>query len=149
MKRILSVDDDPAMREMVSSMLEASGYQVESVGTGYRALVRAKSETYDLILMDILMPGLDGVETISHLRELRPRVPILIMTGYANDKVRGEALGRGAFAVLSKPFTLEELLCRVNGALDVTPASGDEGGGTLASCEPHGRPSHEASAYHG
>jgi len=120
--RILVVDDDKAVRESLRRSLEFNGYDVVSAGDGAEALATYGSAQPDLIVMDVMMPRLDGLEATRALRAAGNDVPILVLT--ARDAVgdRVEGLDAGADDYLSKPFALEELLARIRALLRrVTP----------------------------
>lgn len=108
---ILVVDDDDGVRRISRRMLERAGYDVIEAATGPEALdVAANHEgPIDLMVVDVLMPGMTGNQASHHLRELRPGVPILCISGHPEDEaVRYGVAGRGA-AFLQKPFTFDQL----------------------------------------
>ena len=112
--RVLIVEDEPALREGLADLLRGEGFSVETVADGESALVRGSDASVDLLLLDLMLPGLDGVEVCKRLRELRPALPILMLTarGSEDDKVSG--LEAGADDYLTKPFGIRELVARVN-----------------------------------
>lgn len=116
-RRILVVDDDAAVRDTISQLLEGPEYAVETVGSGYRAMVTVKDDHYDLIMLDIMMPGLNGLETLRHLNELQEGVPVIVITGLTDRAVHERALQAGAVAVLQKPVRAEALFSSVESAL--------------------------------
>jgi len=107
--RLLLVEDDPKVARLVNQALVESGHATTVAGDGLAALVSAESGDYDLIILDILLPRLDGLEVCRRLRSQRVRTPILMLT--ARDRVRG--LDAGADDYLVKPFAVEELLARI------------------------------------
>jgi DNA-binding response OmpR family regulator len=113
MERILIVEDELPMRTALQDVLEGEGYRVLSAADGESGLQRALSEKPDLILLDIMMPRLDGFAVCAELRRLSIPVPILMLTakGQVEDRVTG--LDAGADDYLVKPFSTEELLARV------------------------------------
>jgi two-component system response regulator MprA len=115
--RILVVDDDRAVRDSLRRSLEFNGYSVETAGDGAEALARVAQVDPDAIVMDVMMPRLDGLETTRALRSAGNDVPILVLT--ARDAVddRVDGLDAGADDYLAKPFALEELLARVRALL--------------------------------
>lgn len=125
--RILVVDDDRAVRDSLRRSLEFNGYSVDVATDGAEALARVPLINPDAIIMDVMMPRLDGLETTRSLRNAGNDIPILVLTARdaINDRVDG--LDAGADDYLSKPFALEELLARMRALLRrSTPASDDE-----------------------
>jgi two-component system response regulator MprA len=115
--RVLVVDDDKAVRESLRRSLEFNGYEVSLAADGAEALARIASSDPDVVVMDVMMPRLDGIETTRALRTAQNDVPILVLT--ARDAVgdRVEGLDAGADDYLTKPFALQELLARLRALL--------------------------------
>jgi two-component system KDP operon response regulator KdpE len=120
--RILVVDDEPQLRRALKSTLSALGFVVADAGTGERALEMLRNEKFDLMLLDINMPGLDGIETCRAVRA-KSEMGIIMLTvrGRAEDKIR--ALDSGADGYVTKPFDVNELLARIRATLRRTPTS--------------------------
>jgi CheY-like chemotaxis protein len=116
-KSILVVDDEPGMRALFSFMLGAKGYEVRTAGSGDEALQNVKSSPYDLVFLDVRMPYMNGVEVLRALKQLRPNISVVMMTGYAVEQLLNEAIREGAKGYLRKPFTIEELMSSINGIL--------------------------------
>lgn len=116
-RRILVVEDDPHLAAGVVENLRAEGYEVESVGDGRKALEELARQPYDLVLLDVMMPELDGFTVCRTLRERGNNTPVLFLTarGDPADRVRG--LEAGGDDYLAKPFHLRELLLRVRAIL--------------------------------
>ena len=114
---ILVVDDDQAVRDSLARSLQYSGYEVTAAGDGLEALARLSALRPDAVIMDVMMPRLDGLETTRMLRSTGNDVPILVLT--ARDAVgdRVEGLDAGADDYLTKPFALQELLARLRALL--------------------------------
>jgi two-component system response regulator MprA len=124
--RVLVVDDDKAVRESLRRSLEFNGYEVALANDGAEALAGIGATDPDVVIMDVMMPRLDGIETTKALRTAKNDVPILVLT--ARDAVgdRVEGLDAGADDYLTKPFALQELLARLRALLRrVVPAEGD------------------------
>ena len=117
MNRILIIEDERAMRTALEDCLAAAGYRVLSAADGESGLKRALEETPDLLVLDVMMPRLDGFALAAELRRLGRTVPILMLTakGQVGDRVRG--LDAGADDYLVKPFSTDELLARVRALL--------------------------------
>jgi two-component system response regulator MprA len=115
--RVLVVEDDRAVRESLRRSLEFNGYEVRLAGDGAEALATIGAAQPDVVVMDVMMPRLDGLETTRTLRTAGNRVPILVLT--ARDAVgdRVEGLDAGADDYLTKPFALQELLARLRALL--------------------------------
>ena len=112
-RNILVVEDDEAMREFLVEAISRSGYTVQSVDNGIDALDRVSAERFDLLLTDIRMPGLDGIELARQALEKNPALGVLLVTAYAQDALGATDLDGTRTDVLSKPFNLNELIYRV------------------------------------
>jgi two-component system response regulator HydG len=107
-KNLLIVDDDIAHRIMLRILLDWQ-YEIFEADDGSTAIEIAGKRNFDLILLDIRMPGVSGIEALDQIRSLRPDVPILMMTAYFSDEIADQAKDRGAFGCLGKPFDFDEL----------------------------------------
>jgi DNA-binding response OmpR family regulator len=114
--RILVVDDDPTVSEVVARYLERDGYVVETLADGRTALDRALAEPPDLVVLDLMLPGIDGLEVCRRLRALAP-VPIVILTARSQESDRIVGLELGADDYVAKPFSAKELVARVRAVL--------------------------------
>ena len=114
--RILVVDDEPAMVGAISALVGSAGHRVVTAYDGEAALVRFEAETPDLVLLDLAMPGLDGVEVVRRIRATS-RVPIIVLTGETDELAKVEALDAGADDYVTKPFGRQELLARIRAAI--------------------------------
>jgi two-component system response regulator MprA len=114
--RILVVEDDPRLAATLDRVLAAEGYDVEVAGDGNEALRRARERPFDLVVLDIMLPGLDGIAVCKRLRATGP-VPILLLTALGGTEERVRGLDSGADDYLVKPFAYEELLARVRALL--------------------------------
>lgn len=115
-QRILVVEDDPAVRNLVTTALDLHGYNVEKAETGELAVMEAASRNPDLIMLDLGLPDIDGVEVISKIRGWSA-VPIIVISARTEDSDKIGALDAGADDYLTKPFSVEELLARVRASL--------------------------------
>ena len=111
---ILVVDDEPAIQDILTWALSAEGYRVATAGSGEEALARVEEEDFDVIVTDIVMPGLDGLEVLERSRVLSPRAAVIVMTAYAALDTAITALRRGASDYLEKPFSVDLLKERVH-----------------------------------
>lgn len=115
--RILVVDDERATREGLQRALRLEGYDVELASDGEEALIRERRQASDLIVLDVLMPRLDGLEACRRLRAYGSTTPVLILTARVEVEDRVEGLDVGADDYLTKPFALDEFLARVRALL--------------------------------
>jgi DNA-binding response OmpR family regulator len=111
--RILIVEDDAALQEGLCDLLRAAGHAVEAVGEGRAAVDRGTREAFDLVVLDLMLPGLSGRDACSRLRLARPGLGILMLTALSSRAHRVDGLRLGADDYLTKPFAPEELLLRV------------------------------------
>jgi len=108
--RILVVDDDQDHAESVADILSLGNYQVEIALSGEAAIQRFRETDFDVTLMDVRLPGIDGVQTFFEFRKLKPSAQVIMMTGFSVEKLISDALDGGAVGVLHKPFAASELL---------------------------------------
>lgn len=125
-QRILVVEDEPSIRSGLCDVLSYRGYAVDGVGTGEGGLERGLAPEVDLVLLDIMLPGISGFEVCEGLREERPELPILLLTarGSEDDVLQGFRVGADDY--VTKPFSLAQLLARVEALLRRRHARGDE-----------------------
>jgi DNA-binding response OmpR family regulator len=129
--RVLVVDDDPTVAEVVTRYLEREGYAVEAVGDGALALDRAAADPPDLVVLDVMLPGIDGLEVCRRLRATTP-VPVIMLTARGEETDRITGLDRGADDYVTKPFSPRELTARVRSVLRRAHAAPVvDGSGTL------------------
>jgi two-component system response regulator RegX3 len=115
-ERILVVEDEPAIAEAVEYALQAEGFQVDALGDGAEALELARRHDYDLLVLDLMLPGLSGVEVCRRLRSESP-IPILMVTAKDTEVDRVLGLEIGADDYVTKPFSMPELMARVRALL--------------------------------
>jgi two-component system KDP operon response regulator KdpE len=128
---VLVVDDEPALRKTIRASLAASGFKVEEAGTGDEAVSAVRERLFDLVLLDVNMPGLSGVEACRQIRAFAPCAGIIMVTvrDAEDDKVR--ALEAGADDYVTKPFRFRELIARLGAVLRRTQANSGEARGIL------------------
>jgi DNA-binding NtrC family response regulator len=112
------IDDEPIIHEVLSQLLTSEGYEVELSSSGEEALEKHSSQAYDLILLDLLMPGLDGIEVLKGIRKIDPQAVIIIITAYASVESAITAMKMGAYDYIQKPFKHDELLITIKRALE-------------------------------
>ena len=117
MPSILVVDDEPGVRSSVSGVLRDEGFDVDAVGTGEECLERANTDAYDVIVLDVWLPGLDGLTTLQRLRERQVDSQVVIISGHGNIESAVRAIKMGAFDFIEKPLSLEKTVLVVRNAL--------------------------------
>jgi two-component system cell cycle response regulator CpdR len=117
MARILVVEDEPAVRDVVVRALQTRGHDVSAVANGLDARALLQDQAFDLLLTDVVMPGLDGVTLALEAAERWPAMRVLIMTGYAEEQHRSSIETGAVCAVLSKPFSLSDVCDAATSAL--------------------------------
>jgi len=117
-ERVLIVDDEEQMRELLTKVLEKNGYQVTTAGDGGQALALLEKEPMDLVVTDVRMPGLDGMEALRAIKELSPEIVVIIMTAFGSIDQAVQAVKEGAYDYINKPFKIDEILLTIKKALD-------------------------------
>jgi two-component system, NtrC family, response regulator HydG len=107
---ILLVDDNEAFLDSTKDVLEEEGYEVMTASTGEEAIRRVETQNFHVVVMDIKMPGLNGVETFVRMKRHKPGIRVIMCTAYIVESLIGKALAEGACAVLNKPFEIDLLL---------------------------------------
>jgi DNA-binding NtrC family response regulator len=115
--KVLVVDDEEALRYLLSTELSAEGYEVDTAGDGDEAIEAIKKSDYDVVLLDIKMPRVDGFEVLKFIKQNKPEIKVIMLTAYADVKNAIEALKLGASDFVSKPYDLEDILTSINRAL--------------------------------
>ena len=110
MAKVLIVDDETPIRRTLKEILEFEKFKVEEASDGLECLVQLKKNQYDVILMDIKMPKMDGMEALERIQTLAPDTPVVMISGHANIDTAVEAVKKGAFDFISKPPDLNRLL---------------------------------------
>jgi len=116
--RILVVDDEESIREVLSIMLHREGYGVDAVADGAQALARLAEQSYDLIISDVKMPRVTGFELLAHVRETMPDTVVIMITAFSSTEEAVEAMKKGAYDYITKPFKNEEIRLIVKNALE-------------------------------
>ncbi len=112
-KKVLIVDDEPGMRHMLTVLLEREGYAIDAAQNGREGLDKIKSNIYDLVLCDIRMPEMDGLSFLESTKTLNKGLPVIMMSAFGNVDTAIEAMKKGAYDYVSKPFKADEILLRL------------------------------------
>jgi len=120
MSNILIIDDEKAIRKTLGEILSYEGYKIDEAGDGEEGLKKFKDKEYDVVLCDIKMPKIDGIEFLEKAKESNPDIPIIMISGHGNIDTAVEAVKKGAFDFISKPPDLNRLLITIRNAMDKT-----------------------------
>src|SRR6195952_4292272 len=120
MSNILIIDDEKAIRKTLSEILSYEGYKIDEAGDGEEGLKKVKEKEYDVILCDIKMPKIDGIEFLEKTKETNPDIPIIMISGHGTIETAVEAVKKGAYDYISKPPDLNRLLITIRNAMDKT-----------------------------
>ena len=123
---ILVVDDDASVRDFLERLFKKHGYDVETAASGEAAVKLAETRSFDLVITDIKMPGIDGLEVLRHFRAQDPHVQVIMITGFASQESAIKALNMGAFYYILKPVKNDELKQVVKNALEIRKLSSDK-----------------------
>ena len=115
---VLVIDDEEVMREILESLLTADGHRVTTAGTGEEGLALARSSSFDAAVVDVMLPGIDGIETLQELKKLDDELPVVLVTAFASVETAIAAMKRGAFDYITKPFKNDEVLAVVSNAVE-------------------------------
>jgi DNA-binding response OmpR family regulator len=107
--KILIIEDDDEMRALLRDVIEEEGYKIDSVNNGSEAFRKLVKETFDLIITDIRMPGLTGLDILPGMRKLQPEASIIVITAFGSEEIQRKAFERGANAYLEKPIHFQNL----------------------------------------
>src|SRR5207244_12955415 len=117
MPRILIVDDEPGIRQSLKGVFEDEGFLTEVVSSGEDCLKKIEQDVYDLVLLDIWLPGIDGLETLRRLREKSPQTHVIMISGHATIATAVSATKLGAYDFIEKPLSLDHTLLPARNAL--------------------------------
>lgn len=115
--RVLLVDDEPSIRRALRTPLGELGFQTTEASRGEEAIQLVQSQSFDLVLLDVNMPGMGGMKTLARLRDMAPRMPILMLTVVDGEEEKIEALECGADDYITKPFSIRECIARMRSAV--------------------------------
>lgn len=124
--RILIVDDVPQTRGTLKAVLQDEGFEVDTAADGQIAFDKVKENNYGIVVMDIVMPNITGVEAVKKIKEYRPDIFVVMMTGEATDEQKSESVKAGGYVVLRKPFKLETFLHQIRWFQQITEMAEQE-----------------------
>ncbi len=116
---ILVIDDEDVIRMLFRDTLRESGHRVITAETAAEGLELVKQRDFDLVFLDLKMPGMDGAELFRHIKAIRPRLPVTIITGYPDSEMMARVLAEGPFGVMNKPFGESDIIGAVNTFLGI------------------------------
>ncbi len=115
---ILIVDDEPSILQSLSGLLSDEGFEVMTAANGYEALQKIEGEAPDLVLLDIWMPGLDGIETLKEIKTSHPNIQVIIITGHGTIETAVQSTKLGAYDFIEKPLSIDKVIVSINNALN-------------------------------
>ena len=116
MAQVLIVDDDHQLRMSFERLLVAEGYDVRTASSGEAGIAAVREALPDVVVMDVRMPGMDGLETLRHMKEKAPKIPVILLTGHACMGVAVQGLDLGAYDYMLKPVAISELIIKMEEA---------------------------------
>ncbi len=117
---ILVVDDEEMIQALFKETLEELGHEVTTAATGSKGLELVKEQDFNLVFLDLKMPGMDGAELFRQIKTIKPELPVTIITGYPDSEMMARALAQGPFGIMSKPFGESDIITAVNNFLRIT-----------------------------
>lgn len=115
---IMIIDDEPSILQSLGGLLSDEGFEVMTASNGYEGLKMIEQESPDLVLLDIWMPGIDGIETLKEIKKIHPFLPVIIITGHGNIETAVKATKLGAFDLIEKPLSIDKIIVDINNALN-------------------------------
>lgn len=116
---ILVIDDDKIIRKLFKRVLEELGHEVVDSETSFEGLELVKQRNFDLIFIDLKMPGMDGATLFREIRNIKPEIPVIIITGYPDSEIMKRALAQGPFGLMNKPFGESDIITSLNSFLQI------------------------------
>lgn len=116
--KIMIADDEERLRITLGRMLTARGLDVATVASGQEAVEKLESDPFDVVLLDLRMPGMSGLETLARIKELDPSVEVILLSGHASVEAAREATKLGVYDYLLKPCSVEEIILRIESACE-------------------------------
>ena len=118
MKKVLIVDDDAELRSTLSEILKGAGYHIDEASSGKEAIDKIASKDFDIALLDLMMPKMNGIETLTELKKITPKTKVIMITAFATVENAVDAIKKGASDYISKPFRIEELLTTIRRVIE-------------------------------
>jgi len=118
MKKVLIVDDDAELRSTLSEILKGAGYHIDEASSGKEAIEKMASKDFDIALLDLMMPKMNGIETLTELKKITPKTKVIMITAFATVENAVDAIKKGASDYISKPFRIEELLTTIRRVIE-------------------------------
>ncbi|MBW2179977.1 MAG: sigma-54-dependent Fis family transcriptional regulator, partial [Deltaproteobacteria bacterium] len=115
---ILIVDDEPTIQQSLSGILSDEGFEISIASNGYEALQIIQKDSPDLVLLDIWMPGIDGIETLKEIKKENPNIQVIIITGHGTIETAVTATKLGAFDLIEKPLSIDKIIVSISNALN-------------------------------
>jgi DNA-binding NtrC family response regulator len=116
--KVLLVDDEERFRTTLSKMLKAHGLEVTDLGSGLEALEELKRNSYDVVVLDVRMPEMDGIAVLAEMKKLDPLLEVIMLTGHANMEAATKIMWLGAYEFLLKPCAVEDLIDKIEFAFE-------------------------------
>jgi len=121
--QVLVIDDEEVIRDLIQETLEERGHHVRCVSNAHDGLELVKSNSFDLVLLDLKMPGMDGAELLHEIKAINPKLPVIIITGYPESEIMARALKEGPFTIMNKPFSESDIINCVDTFLKITQSN--------------------------
>ncbi len=118
--RVMIVDDEEDLVSILVERLQFRGYQAEGVLSGKEAIAKAAVQEFDIAVIDVKMPEINGIETLRRLKKIKPSMKVILLTGHGCEAEGEEGLAEGAFDYLIKPVNIEEITAKINSALGIS-----------------------------
>ncbi|HMK35343.1 MAG TPA: response regulator [Desulfomonilaceae bacterium] len=116
--RVLIVDDEERFRHTMCKLLTVEGFEASTAGSGPQGLEELRQRPYDVVILDVRMPEMTGVQVLAEIRKIDPQIEVIIMTGYASVDTAKEIMKIGAYDYLLKPYAIHELIEKIEAAYD-------------------------------
>jgi excisionase family DNA binding protein len=113
-RKILVIDDEKVIRTLIKETLEELGHEVALAESGAEGLKLVKEQDLDLVFLDLKMPGMDGAEVFKHIKSIKPKLSVIIITGYPESDIMARALSHGPFEIMNKPFSESDVISAVS-----------------------------------